>query len=491
MPNWIKQYNRPTPRPPNPNGTNSIRTTPNRRPPPPARTAIPARTASIPTRPHPSPPAGMLTVQQRTAARLLRRALEAALPPPSNNPTTRRGLVDALVDRVWHALPPWRDATLVLTETEAEQETNSGHHRRRYFDPCIRRFDLYEELFGFRRVVTSPWDKAWRRNPLILHDVYLVHAFNFPPYLESEPYDHVDNITKILTNHPGPVEYLRLDSSVFPPQEMLGRWMDILSTKGVKELVMLDVTAPAAVEAVDFPLERLRSPALARVALGFVRVQFSRCSWFLGLEALTLTCCVCSGRELSTAIHTLPALKDLKVLCGHLAAAGSESVGTVEVQSHSLVSLQMLDCTASALTLRDAPKLCTLVAGVVVGNNGPRRLLIDIARSDSLQEIRSLQLDDHVFFLSASKNSAFYKHRRVLALSNVHTLEVALQMCMFNQSTQLLELIAQLPGLQSLVVKVRYLVAATAVLFSSFAPLLVLYVTSVLFCSVMFCRAED
>lgn len=143
--------------------------------------------------------------------------MEAALPPPSKKPEASRRMVDAFVDRVRDVLPSPPDATLKV-EAEAERQ-DIGHL------PCIRRrFNLYEELFVFRRVVTKPWEAAWTKTPLALHDVELLHAFHFPPYLNAEPYDQVDNISKILSNHPGPVESLRVDCSRFPAPEILGRW---------------------------------------------------------------------------------------------------------------------------------------------------------------------------------------------------------------------------------------------------------------------------
>ena len=71
-----------------------------------------------------------------------------------------------------------------------------------------------------------------------------------------------------------------VDSSLFPAPEILTGWMDILSAKGVTELVMLDVADPPAVATVEFPVSCLRTPALARLALGFVSVTFGRCSEF-------------------------------------------------------------------------------------------------------------------------------------------------------------------------------------------------------------------
>lgn len=56
-----------------------------------------------------------------------------------------------------------------------------------------------------------------------------------------------------------------MDCSLFPPLEVLVRWMDILSAKDVKELVMLDVAAPSAVE---FLADCLRTPSHATLALG-------------------------------------------------------------------------------------------------------------------------------------------------------------------------------------------------------------------------------
>lgn len=88
---------------------------------------------------------------------------------------------------------------------------------------------------------------------------------------------------RILTNHPGPINCVKVNSSLYPPPETLAWWMDMLSAKGVTELVMLDVAATSAIAAVEFPLSRLLTPALARLTLGFVSVTFG---WGTGFSEL-------------------------------------------------------------------------------------------------------------------------------------------------------------------------------------------------------------
>jgi hypothetical protein len=113
-------------------------------------------------------------------------------------------------------------------------------------------------------------------------------------------------LAKILDNHPDPVDCLDVDSSLFPPLEILMRWMDTLSARGVIELVMFDMVSPLApdVATVEFLVSYLHTTTLARLALGFVNVTFGRCSGFSELEALFLVCYSCSA---------MPEATDLKV----------------------------------------------------------------------------------------------------------------------------------------------------------------------------------
>jgi hypothetical protein len=388
------------------------------------------------------------TVQKRTMSSLLRRALEAALPPPTKKSTGSRALVDVVADRLFKALPRPHDATLTLTKTEAEREDFVRDRRSRYFNP-------YEQLFVFRRVATQPWDEAWRKNPLVLHDVDLVHAFHFPPYVEAEPHDQVENVTKILTNHPGPVDCLRVDASIFPPPELLGQWMDMLSLKGVRELVMLDVYSPSSSVAapLEFPLTRLRSPALSTLSLGFVTVRFGTCFGFSELKKIFLVCCQCSARDLSESVEKLEKLTSL-LICGTDLGDGGAGAGAregnLEIVSESLTRLELIECKACALTIRHAPSVELLSAGVSSSQmKNPRvrwprmerattPVRIKLIQAESLEVIEGLMLSEQRVSFPGGQ------------LFKVHTLKATLKMQVLQQWKHLFDVVAHLPVLRSL-----------------------------------------
>lgn len=137
----------------------------------------------------------------------------------------------------------------------------------------------------------------WQQTPLVLHDSDLVDAVQIKlPVAEAkaEAEDLTKTITKVLRNHPGPIERLRLDHSVCPGEGLLREWVEELSGKGVRELVMLNLTQPMEM---DFPLHRLRSRSLTTLALGFFALgwQGAHADDLSSLQQLHLAGCRFSG----------------------------------------------------------------------------------------------------------------------------------------------------------------------------------------------------
>ncbi|NP_001167787.1 uncharacterized protein LOC100381480 [Zea mays] len=116
---------------------------------------------------------------------------------------------------------------------------------------------LMLDLFVYRRAV-APRDTAWESAPLVLHDEGLITVrVGWPPHEPEQPWDLVEAMTRILGHHPGPVSSFRLHSSLSPDVDTLGCWMDLLSEKGVAELIIFNLYQD--VSTAQLPLQRLTS----------------------------------------------------------------------------------------------------------------------------------------------------------------------------------------------------------------------------------------
>ncbi|RLM79390.1 uncharacterized protein C2845_PM12G02330 [Panicum miliaceum] len=290
------------------------------------------------------------------------------------------------------------------------------------------------DLWMCGRALEKPWDEKWRQIPLVLHDLDLAEAvqIKLPPAEETE--DLSDRISRVLKNHPGPIDGL-----------------DVLSAKDVQEVVLLNRTRPTEAE---FPLHRLRSRSLRILALSFFALDWCCCDDnddLSSLQQLHLAGCRFSGRALSAVVCKLPRLSSLTIGgCELTAGCGPQGL---TIDSRSLTRLHFWKCSASALTIADAPALLVLFAGITpapAAGRAAAAVFIDLRSAPALQELRQLDLHCHTLRIS-SRATVKVGRRRVLSLPYMDTLDVGIQDCVPRQAPLLVDVLCNLPQLRKLI----------------------------------------
>ncbi|XP_034599834.1 uncharacterized protein [Setaria viridis] len=313
------------------------------------------------------------------------------------------------------------------------------------------------DLWACGQAVEEPWAEVWRRLPLVLHDVQLSEAVQIN--LQAEHYDDIvikrhdfsETISKVLRKHPGPIKCVRLDSTACPGPGLLSEWVDMLSAKAVQELVLVNLTWP--MEQLEFPLHRLCSQRLVTLALGFFGLTvlgLDLCYTLLSLEQLILVGCRFSGQALSAVLYYLTRLSSLTIgSCDITAGCGHQGL---EIESRTLTRLHLCKCTASAVTIVNAPALQVLITGVTSAPAPGRRetlVLINLRSADELQTLEHLGLHLHRLQIT-SDATVKLKHRPVVSLPALKTLSIGIQVCMPHHASILVDLLGSLPRLQKL-----------------------------------------
>nr|CAB3495212.1 unnamed protein product [Digitaria exilis] len=309
----------------------------------------------------------------------------------------------------------------------------------------------------------EPWNEKWQQIPLVLHDSDLTEAvqIKLPAAEEEEQVEAEDltkTITKVLKNHPGPIERLRLDHSVCPGEGLLREWVEDLSCKGVWELVILNLTQPMEME---FPLHRLRSWSMTTLALGFFALdwQGAQTDDLPSLKQLHLAGCRFSGQALSAVVHRLPCLRILTIGGCHV-TVGCGAQGLV-IDSGTLTKLHLWHCTGSALTVANAPCLDVLVVGITPpappASGKEIVSTIDLNSVPALQKLHQLDLHSHNIRIAnygtRCGSSTKVKQRRVIALPSMSNLEVRVHVCMLHHASVLVDILCNLPRLEELVIE--------------------------------------
>jgi hypothetical protein len=261
--------------------------------------------------------------------------------------------------------------------------THSTGAGKVYLPSC----DLY--LYG--RPLPDVWDNVWKEDPLVLHDMEMLHASRKVHEEEDValPKDTAPNFTlqiaSILDNHPGPVSLLRLDSSAWSLDgDHLGLLMDKASTKGVENLIIINTLL---LTDISFPINALQSSNLRHLSLGFMCIRGMAVGSF-NYSCLIKFCifgCIYDGDALSAIISECFSLRELIIVC---------TIENLRVVSQSLVSIQISESTADSLQIEYAPKLQVLATGIRPRNGGPL-VLIDINSTRALTEVYYWMLPHH------------------------------------------------------------------------------------------------
>ncbi|KAF0898499.1 hypothetical protein E2562_008100 [Oryza meyeriana var. granulata] len=128
---------------------------------------------------------------------------------------------------------------------------------------------------GARTAVLSPrWRRVWASTPLVLDDADLLPNDDDDGGCRQIFWrDVTDAVSRVLSAHPGPFRCVRLTNACSYAGSRggatLSRWLGVLATKGVQELVL--VFLPVWPVRVEPPAEVLRVASLRRLYLGLWR----------------------------------------------------------------------------------------------------------------------------------------------------------------------------------------------------------------------------
>lgn len=150
------------------------------------------------------------------------------------------------------------------------------------------------------------WESLWNIFPLVLHDKDLLLEREYIALAQSRnstiSMDLTKQLSVVLNNHPSPIGYFWIDSSVWNKGGgEMGEWLRVLSAKGIHELIIVNTAMPVDIA---FPISGLQSPNFAMLSLGFMDIVGLEVHGFdyTSLTSLQLTGCTYDGQALSSVI---------------------------------------------------------------------------------------------------------------------------------------------------------------------------------------------
>ncbi|TVU50848.1 hypothetical protein EJB05_02239, partial [Eragrostis curvula] len=176
------------------------------------------------------------------------------------------------------------------------------------------------DLFIYCRPLSSFWRPIWEGKPLILHDLELVLVAEYLGRSHGiKLMDVTEEITNVLDNHPGPVEYFRVDSSLWKANDQLTRWVRVLASKGCHCLrtLRLGFLKIPALDMLAFEYSSLKNIRICSESLVRIDIWKSTASWFTiesapNLEVVTTGIQPRKGNShVSISIDGTPKLKSI------------------------------------------------------------------------------------------------------------------------------------------------------------------------------------
>lgn len=154
----------------------------------------------------------------------------------------------------------------------------------------------------------------WRSTPLHLDDGDLLRSSQ-----ERVSRIHIQRVSRILLEHPGPFAYVRLTNTCFDHHPAaLTVWLDILASKAVKELVLVNRPLPVDMA---LPTSIMSCSHLKSLHLGFLcfpSTTTGRAFAFGELKELGLYSVTITSLDLSMILCASPILETLSIVssCG-------------------------------------------------------------------------------------------------------------------------------------------------------------------------------
>ncbi|KAM0836116.1 hypothetical protein ACQ4PT_062517 [Festuca glaucescens] len=274
-------------------------------------------------------------------------------------------------------------------------------------------------------VLSSRWRSLWRSVPLVLVDTHFLPGGDAecrPASAGATSRAVTDAVSAALKAHPGPFPFVSLTCSFMDraDRRLLARWSQLLATKGVEVLVL--VNRPLPILSLPLPSELFSCVSLRRLYIGawaFPETDtLPRGVAFPNLKELVLSFVVMQDKVIDFMLAVSPVLETLSV------------VGTVyglhaRITSRSLRCAQFCLSELEEVAVVDAPSLERLLMWKSDGE-GLVSTSVKIHHAPQLRLLGYLGPGAHSLEIGNTIIKAGTKARPGTVVSSVHTLALTL-----------------------------------------------------------------
>ncbi|CAN6277786.1 unnamed protein product [Urochloa humidicola] len=253
-------------------------------------------------------------------------------------------------------------------------------------------------------VLSSRWRGLWRTAPLVLVDTHFLPrggAEGRPP--RPGPASHAVRraVNAALRAHPGPFPFVSLScgfmKAVDADRAVLARWFQLLATKGVDELVLVNRPSPLA--GLRLPAALFSCACLRRlylVAWRFIdTATLPRGASFPWLRELVLGGVAMEDRDLDFLLAASPVLESLAIV-------GNVKKMHARLANHSLRCAQFCLAGIEEVAVVDAPSLERLFIWQCLGHRRGGSIKIQIGHAPRLNMLGYLKPGMHLLEIGST-----------------------------------------------------------------------------------------
>ncbi|KAM0829511.1 hypothetical protein ACQ4PT_066847 [Festuca glaucescens] len=235
--------------------------------------------------------------------------------------------------------------------------------------------------------LSSRWCPVWLSAPLTLVDSHLLPDYGAEaPYTIGAPSPRAVTaaVSRVPTAHPRPFRSVHLTCTTMNEHRGdMARWLDIVTAKGVKELIFVNRPWPLDLR---LPTTLFSCTSLTRLYLGVWRLPYTttvpRRATFPNLLELGLCLSVMEDRDLAFILERSPVLEILVI-------TGSQTRVRLRLVSHSLRCLLLGFTYLVDIEVVDAPRLERLFQSTTFREHGSKgklgRSMIKIGHAPNLR----------------------------------------------------------------------------------------------------------
>ncbi|CAM0884049.1 unnamed protein product [Alopecurus aequalis] len=274
-------------------------------------------------------------------------------------------------------------------------------------------------------VLSSRWRGLWRSVPLVLVDTHFLPGGDAecrPARAGAASRAVTDAVSAALEAHPGPFPFVSLTCSFLgrADSRLVSRWFELLATRGVEELVL--VNRPLPVLTLPLPSTLFSCASLRRLYIGawmFPEADnLPRGAAFPNLKELVLGFVVMQDKVIEFMLAASPVLETLSVV-------GDVYGLRARLTSRTLRCAQFCLSAMEQVTLVDAPSLERLFFWKSDGE-GQVRSSVKIRHAPQLRMLGYLGPGAHDLEIDNTIIKAATKARPGIVVSSVRTLALTL-----------------------------------------------------------------